>query len=148
MSIEDKFKTFNLNDEVRVKLNQRGIDILRTGHDAMNDLWRGKLGPYRGPKIDQNGYTSFQMWEFMRIFGNTMIMGLDTPFEMNILIPERHLSDPELSPTAYKDEIKYLVEALRTAVFQMNRMGEHIRSISTDNGEMDLARTVLGKYCK
>ena len=70
---------FNLNHYVWVKLNEKGEKIL-------NDFIV-KGGHYDSFEVNDEGYTRFQAWEFMNIFGEAMVQdGLPTPFDMNILV--------------------------------------------------------------
>jgi hypothetical protein len=73
------YRKFNLNGYVRVKLNQHGKQLY-------SDYW----SPYawlKEPEIDDEGYTQFQMWQLMNIFGTHLYNGCKTPFETTILIP-------------------------------------------------------------
>lgn len=70
---------FNLNDTILVKLNDSGKKIYR-------DHWHHIIKD-RDPIVDENGYTSFQMWDFMHIYGPFLMLGCTPPFEdMNILL--------------------------------------------------------------
>lgn len=63
---------FNINYNVKVKLTKKGRSLAK----------------YL-PKEDDDGYTTWQLWVLMNEFGEHMIIGLDVPFETNIiLIPE------------------------------------------------------------
>ena len=69
---------FNLNNDILVKLNNKGEKIL-------ND-YIVKDHHYDGFEVNDEGYTKFQAWEFMNIFGEAMVQnGLPTPFDMNII---------------------------------------------------------------
>jgi hypothetical protein len=77
---------FNLNHSVQVKLNDRGIAILRKRHDEL-----AKRAPSLSPfevKVDEFGYTKFQLWHLMQVFGEHISMGMTSPFETEILIPK------------------------------------------------------------
>ena len=69
----------NLNNDILVKLNRSGVEILS------DYVIKGQH--YDGYEVDDEGYTRFQAWEFMNIFGEAMVQdGLPTPFDMNILV--------------------------------------------------------------
>lgn len=72
--------SFNINDYVKVKLNERGYEILR-------NYYGGEIPFFK--ETDDLGYISFQLWEFMYIFGN--FVNLDDkaslPFDKCILLP-------------------------------------------------------------
>lgn len=64
---------FNLNQSVKVKLNQDGRQHLKE-----------KIS-YEMPE-DKNGYTTFQMWHFMEIFGEVTHLGMNQLYNNNILL--------------------------------------------------------------
>ena len=53
----------NLNDNIKVKLNDRGKDIFYHQYDDIPNL-----EPHY-PKVDADGYTEFQIWCFMELYG-------------------------------------------------------------------------------
>ena len=67
-----EFIKFNLNYKIKVKLNKKGIEILKNEGS--------KCSP------DENGYVTFQGWELINIFGGHLQLGLETPFDLNVLI--------------------------------------------------------------
>lgn len=84
-------RTVNINDFVKVKLNQKGKEIyFHLYDDARRNMVENKgyypeyLQP-RYPKVDTDGYSKFQLWEFMQIYGECMVMGTDLPFETNLV---------------------------------------------------------------
>lgn len=63
----------NLNDVVKFKLTDHGKDIYFHQYDELNELLRTKgLKPLgnRYPKVDEEGYTEMQLWQFIELFGN------------------------------------------------------------------------------
>ena len=74
-------KELNLNSEVIIKLTDYGKEILKS-QGILNTVG-----------IDENGYSSFQMWELMHYFGSHMFIGdTEVPFEQNsIIIPDENL---------------------------------------------------------
>lgn len=63
---------FNLNECVKVKLNQRGKN-----HVKKRQSWRS---------FDDGEYTTFQMWEFIEIFGEVTGLGMNPYYDNNVLI--------------------------------------------------------------
>ena len=66
--------TINLNDTVRVKLTDYGVMIHRKTVRLE-------------PQVDDDGYTRYQLWDFMRIFGNEMLPGAPkviNPLDMEV----------------------------------------------------------------
>lgn len=82
---------FNFNQLVKVRLKQEGIDILRQQHDEFRSKYKGlKLSPFT-IDIDDEGYTSFQMWDLMQRFGEYMTLGFDTPFHLDVIMCDGEL---------------------------------------------------------
>jgi hypothetical protein len=90
---------FNLNNVVLVKLT----DI---GYQRLADLWNRfllenpgaakSLGGMRTAEhyrnsADENGYTKFQAWGFMKQFGEVTYIGTRRYFDLDILIQKKHL---------------------------------------------------------
>lgn len=76
----------NINDTVKVKLTPYGLELYRK-------YWL----PYckfgcTPTKQDINGYTEFQLWDLMNIFGSSLYLGCKLPFDTTIEIPEEMLS--------------------------------------------------------
>lgn len=80
----------NINDKVKVKLTELGKHIYLHQFDGLNEqITRngGKPIVPNLPKTDADGYTTFQLWNLMEIYGPHMHLGCLIPFELNILIP-------------------------------------------------------------
>ena len=67
--------TINLNENVKVKLTDFGISLYKLRYD--ND-----------PKKYEQGYTSFQLWTLMNIYGLYIGMAKDSPFDLDILLKD------------------------------------------------------------
>lgn len=79
---------YNINNNIKVKLTERGKAILEHEvADTINILknlnFSDDYFPY--PE-DTNGYTEFQLWNFMRIFGNYFYIGCPPIIEKNEII--------------------------------------------------------------
>lgn len=75
---------FNVNSKVKVKLTDKGWDILRADRERMQ-----KLVPthdWKLPTPDEDGYLTYQMWTFMQMFGPHITMGMMPPFETDIFL--------------------------------------------------------------
>lgn len=71
-------KRFNVNKFIKVKLTPRGVDIYYHQNDELNKWIKENGGLELGsrmPKIDENGYTEFQLWNFMNLYGKYFVMG-------------------------------------------------------------------------
>lgn len=83
-----KYKQFNINDKVLIKLTDKGREILHHNHDELNQLIIERGGLPLDPlviKEDENGYYSMQMWEFIQTFGQYLSLACKLPFETTIL---------------------------------------------------------------
>jgi len=73
---------FNINEEVKVKLNAYGLNIYTEKMEKVNEWLNSVHGKCvkMEVKIDENGYTKFQLWDLMHLFGPHMVLGMDIPF--------------------------------------------------------------------
>lgn len=67
---------FNISDSVRVKLTTLGREIVKA-----------KFGP-RFTVKEKDGWSTWQLWELMEVFGPYIETGRDLPFETEIEIVE------------------------------------------------------------
>jgi hypothetical protein len=86
-------KEFNVNSFVKVKLTKEGkLHLWKIYNDRCVNL--GILDfPYEDPEEDVEGYCSFQMWDFMNLFGSVCGAGMVKMFETTILIDESDLDE-------------------------------------------------------
>ena len=64
----------NLNEQIKVKLTDYGRDIFYHRHDEFNKRFSFLLPPHY-PEVDENGYSTFQLWDFMNIYGEYINIG-------------------------------------------------------------------------
>lgn len=79
-----EYKEFNVNDYVKVKLTEKGKYIYYHQFDDINENIKKIGGILLNPielKYDDEGYTEFQMWHLMQIFGEHLYNGCKMPFE-------------------------------------------------------------------
>ena len=81
----EKFVKTNLNLYVKVKLNDYGKKI---HYDYWKDICRDTHIPYK-LEIDEEGYSSFQIYDFMNIFGEHAYMGAKPFLGTNDILIER-----------------------------------------------------------
>lgn len=80
---------FNVNEWVKVKLTDIGLNELKRQHDELNERIRKNGGtgfdefPY---KPDKEGYYRFQLHYLMFKLGHLMKLGYSSPFEMDIIL--------------------------------------------------------------
>ena len=82
----EKYLKFNINRYIKVKLNDKGKDIYYHKNDWLNNYTGKEVIKPNYPDVDNEGYTKFQAWEFMEIYGSHLRIGFDVPFECDILI--------------------------------------------------------------
>ncbi len=78
---------FNINDEIKVKLTDKGQEILAKEIAEGNQVAR--LDPDFVPsdyQEDEEGYIHPQLWDFMRIFGSHFFNGGPCYIENNEII--------------------------------------------------------------
>lgn len=63
-------KKFNINDVIRVKLTDYGKEIYYHRFDHLIEA--GYPIERRFPKVDEEGFSTFQMWVFIEIYGPHM----------------------------------------------------------------------------
>lgn len=83
----------NLNEVVKFKLTDLGKDIFYHQYDEVNDWIRKRGGrPLQPtmPKVDKDGYTRMQLWNFMEVFGSHF--GMAKP---NVIEPLEIIYEPE-----------------------------------------------------
>lgn len=73
-------KEFNIKKIVKCKLTPKGMNILNERISQSGYI-----------PMDQNGYFSFKLWEFMNIFGNSVYEGNDVIVDDTILILNKDL---------------------------------------------------------
>lgn len=85
---------FNINNYVRVKLNDRGKEILKREYEKMvADNPRltqfESFKEFKLPKEDEDGWSKWQLWSLMETFGGYISLGCVVPFETEIEIMEK-----------------------------------------------------------
>lgn len=76
----------NMNEWVKVKLTESGIGELKRQHEELKVLVPN-LGRFN-LNIDDDGYCKFQLWSLMNELGHLCKLGLEPPFDTEILIHE------------------------------------------------------------
>ena len=79
----------NINENIKAKLNDTGIQILKSRHDQLVKS-TGYNQPFTLPSTDSDGYSIFQLWTFMQIFGPHLHLGSEIPFDSEIIVPDNH----------------------------------------------------------
>jgi len=76
---------FNINDQIRVKLTDHGRKIHREQFEELRAFCKKTSEwKYVPPAEDENGWSSWQLWCLIDLFGAHVGMGCQSPFETNI----------------------------------------------------------------
>lgn len=74
----------NMNEYVKVKLTQHGIDVLSKSWDELLQNFP-KAGEFNPPQVDSDGYSRFQLWELFSKFGREISLGRENCFDLEIV---------------------------------------------------------------
>lgn len=91
----------NLNETIKVKLTPFGAEIYYHKNDELIERLQSRgLQPrieQRMPPIDREGFTEFQLWDFMNIYGDYFEWGAPDVIEDNTIyiVNERYKSNEE-----------------------------------------------------
>lgn len=98
----------NVNQTVRVKLTEYGVDAFKE--------YYGRFSRQATPLMDMDGYTTFQLWELMQLYGPHMEMAnpKGVPFDTEIFIGRddkfrvnAYLKNGTVVPLVYEDEEQF-----------------------------------------
>lgn len=80
---------FNLNNKIKVSLNGHGIDHYQKWFNDCQPEGKKLPRSHFLDQIDDKGYIEFHAWEFMQIFGPTIVFGSSPIFstDIKLLIP-------------------------------------------------------------
>ena len=79
----------NLNEWIKVKLTDWGKEIYYHQYDRTNQLIGREICKPKFPKEDENGYTEFQLWHFIELYGKHIGMTLPNVIEPLEIIYEK-----------------------------------------------------------
>lgn len=92
------WKTINVNNVVKVKLNEHGLKILREQRAdlvaSLPEKAQKAMGEYSPPYVDKEGWSRFQLWILMNHFGPYMQLGAHMPFDSAIQVAAPPLPMP------------------------------------------------------
>jgi hypothetical protein len=82
-----EFREFNVNHYVYVRITEQGWKVLEDYFRALDFPPIAREQAYYAP--DEHGWSRFQMWDLMNIFGPSMGMGFGpVPFETTIRLQD------------------------------------------------------------
>ena len=69
LKTKDNIQKINLNETIKVKLTPYGAEIYYKQFDELNKLHGREICKPKMPRIDKDGYTEFQLWHFIELYG-------------------------------------------------------------------------------
>ena len=88
-SVQPEPVRINLNELIKVKLTDWGKEIYYHQYDRTNQIVGRKVCKPMFPKEDENGYTEFQLWCFIELYGEHMGITLPNVIEPIEIVYER-----------------------------------------------------------
>ena len=73
----------NVNDYVKIKLTEAGRSELKKQYRELEKEY-SIVGHIGMPKEDEDGWSKWQLWRVMQVFGSTLHLGMNEPFEAEI----------------------------------------------------------------
>ena len=122
-------KKININETVKVKLNEVGLAIYADRAKETNKRFeennvKCKCPIY--PKKDDKGYVEFQLWDLMNLYGKHLELTLIPPFEDNVI----YFDDKVLAESEEENGIRSN-RTIRKFEVRMNRFEKITESIGT-----------------
>lgn len=72
-----------MNDAVYVKLTEHGMNIVALENKKIQDQTKIQYDLMAHRKVNVDGFSEWQLWELMSIFGSYLYNGSSIPFEQN-----------------------------------------------------------------
>ena len=69
LKTKDNIQKINLNETIKVKLTPYGAEIYYKQFDELNKQCGREICKPHMPRIDKDGYTEFQLWHFIELYG-------------------------------------------------------------------------------
>ena len=86
----------NLNEMVKVKLTPLGAEIYYKQFDELNKQCGREICKPQMPRIDKDGYTEFQLWHFIELYGEHIGMCKPNVIEpLDIVYCKHNMEDEE-----------------------------------------------------
>ena len=92
---------FNINERVRIKLTQAGMEHLLAHRSAQNEQIKAIAPKYKPPtkqEWDGDEWLDWPLWEVMQTFGPGMTFGGENLFETDIELEERPMKLSDCKP--------------------------------------------------
>lgn len=75
LETKDNIQKINLNETIKVKLTPYGAEIYYKQFDELNKQYGREICKPHMPRIDKDGYTEFQLWHFIELYGQHIGVG-------------------------------------------------------------------------
>ena len=75
LKTKDNIRKINLNETIKVKLTPYGAEIYYKQFDEVNKQYGREICKPLMPRIDKDGYTEFQLWHFIELYGQHIGLG-------------------------------------------------------------------------
>lgn len=75
LETKDNIQKINLNETIKVKLTPYGAEIYYKQFDELNKQYGREICKPLMPRIDKDGYTEFQLWHFIELYGQHIGVG-------------------------------------------------------------------------
>lgn len=132
----------NLNDNIKVKLTEHGKDIYYHQYDRTNAIFGRELCKPSYPKVDEDGYTTFQLWCFMELYGVHMGMTLPNVIEPLDIVFDAPTIDPErkngewifVHPLQDNDSGAYMCSVCKTGDFEIKPTDKYCKFCGGKDG--------------
>ncbi len=83
---------FNINEFVKVKLTNKGVDYFKDYLRGELNMSEDQIVELYKENVDEDNYLSLQLWEFMNIFG-CLNIDINQYLEMNIILNSKDLKN-------------------------------------------------------
>ena len=98
LKTKDNIRKINLNEIIKVKLTPYGAEIYYKQFDELNKQRGREICKPHMPRIDKDGYTEFQLWHFIELYGQHIGMckpNVIEPLEIVYCGNDKYHSDHE-----------------------------------------------------
>ena len=95
LETKDNIQKINLNEIVKVKLTPYGAEIYYKQFDELNKQYGREICKPHMPRIDKDGYTEFQLWHFIELYGQHIGMCKPNVIEPLDIVYCKHNLDSE-----------------------------------------------------
>lgn len=139
----------HLNDFVFVRLSYLGRKILREDHERLRRRVP-QVGDFKLPKEDDAGYSRFQLWDLMQIFGPHISLGRTPPFDSAIRLEQpiakdgERTSGGEISSSLDHDPAAGVaLERLTAFLSRLNVAAGHPKDDDPAGNDADLGQRII-----